>query len=189
MKREHCQDCCFWDRYESDGGAHALNKDLGDCRRNPPPISEQILVRVMPGFGIPQTDDLELNVYAASAFPVTHQESWCGRFKPLPITRSDLFAKIDAAEARVTQSFVVGGRDDRDVNDRNHELYAIIEQVQALPNTRENLAIRARAVCSAADCTGVAAEMSLSELGAHAESNAGELVRDILACLLDQVPG
>lgn len=78
-----CQGCRFWDRYE--GGPGSLNGNLGDCRRNPPAISEQILARLMPSYGCPQTDDLECNVYAASAFPVTEEESWCGRFEPIAI--------------------------------------------------------------------------------------------------------
>lgn len=79
-----CAGCRFWDRY--DGGAHSFSTDKGDCRRRPPVISETLLKQRMPGRGISITDqEIELDVYVASAFPVTHGESWCGDFEtPAP---------------------------------------------------------------------------------------------------------
>jgi hypothetical protein len=106
-----------------------------------------------------------------------------------PEANGDLIAALDKAEAAIRLPAADGAsaeEDDEIVERRNNDLYAIIDRIQALPNTPANLAIRARAVCSAVDYTGIAAEMTLSELGAHAESNAGELVREILACLLGQ---
>jgi len=73
-----CTTCLFWDRYE--GGPHSLSKKLGDCRRRPPLISETLMARRMPGAGIELSDEMELDVYVASAFPVTHETSWCGEY-------------------------------------------------------------------------------------------------------------
>jgi hypothetical protein len=73
-----CASCRFWDRYaESD-----ISKKFGDCRFNPPLISETLLARMLPGLGVPLSDydDIERDIYIASAFPVTHQESECGRW-------------------------------------------------------------------------------------------------------------
>ncbi len=77
---EKCARCRFWDRYD-EGGEHSLSSKIGDCRRHPPQISEALLDQGMPGRGIPLADiELELAVYPASAFPVTHETSWCGEF-------------------------------------------------------------------------------------------------------------
>ncbi len=77
-----CQVCRFWDRYgDSQLGAH-----LGDCRRHPPRISETLLKQRMPGRGIALDEvELELTLYPPSAFPVTHEESWCGEHQTIGI--------------------------------------------------------------------------------------------------------
>ena len=79
---ESCAGCRFWDRYE--GSASSLSTDKGDCRRRSPLISETLLRERMPGRGIPIAEvELELDIYVASAFPVTHESSWCGDFQSL----------------------------------------------------------------------------------------------------------
>ena len=81
-----CASCRFWDRYTDDGLLESQRR-VGDCRRQPPRISETILSRFMtvPSIGL-HVDASEaaepLTIYAASAFPVTHQTSWCGDFDP-----------------------------------------------------------------------------------------------------------
>ena len=72
---EKCGRCRFWDVYDGD-----LSKDIGDCRKRAPQISETILARNMPG-PMCEWDEMEHAVYAASAFPVTHASSWCGDFE------------------------------------------------------------------------------------------------------------
>jgi hypothetical protein len=83
--REACLRCRFWDRYD-EGSEHGLSFDKGDCRRRPPAISETLLRERLPGRGIPLAEvELELDIYVASAFPVTHELSWCGDFEaPAP---------------------------------------------------------------------------------------------------------
>jgi hypothetical protein len=82
-----CASCRFWDRY-TDEGLLESQRRVGDCRRQPPLISETILSRFMTvlSFGL-QVDASEatepLALYAASAFAVTHQTSWCGEFDPI----------------------------------------------------------------------------------------------------------
>ncbi len=71
-----CSTCLYWDRYT--GGPHSMSTDLGDCRRRPPVISETLMARRMPGPGTELQDELELDIYVASSFPVTHETSWCG---------------------------------------------------------------------------------------------------------------
>lgn len=71
-----CSTCLYWDQYT--GGPHSMSADLGDCRRRPPLISETLMARRMPGAGVEMSTELELDVYVASAFPVTHKTSWCG---------------------------------------------------------------------------------------------------------------
>ena len=73
-----CASRRHWDRYaDSD-----ISKKFGDCRYNPPRISETLLARMLPGLSVPlqEYDDIERDIYVASAFPVTHQESECGRW-------------------------------------------------------------------------------------------------------------
>lgn len=75
-----CQSCRFWDRYV--GGPTSLSNDLGDCRFNPPAISQAILAACLPGGRCDPLDgELVLTLYPASAFPVTHEDTWCGRFE------------------------------------------------------------------------------------------------------------
>lgn len=74
-----CETCRHWDRYaDSD-----ISKSLGDCRYNPPRINEAMLARVLPGMSIALSDcdDIERDIYIASAFPVTHQGSECGKWE------------------------------------------------------------------------------------------------------------
>ena len=59
---------------------------MGDCRRNPPRLSETLIARCMtpPSYsgGVGLEDAMEpTTLYAASAFPVTHEKSWCGEFE------------------------------------------------------------------------------------------------------------
>lgn len=81
---ETCADCRFWDRY-TDTDLLDSQRRVGDCRRRPPLISDTVLSRFMtvPSFGL-QVDPNEatepLTIYAASAFPVTHERSWCGDY-------------------------------------------------------------------------------------------------------------
>ena len=79
-----CATCRFWDRYAD---THLLDSQrrAGDCRRHPPRLSETILARVMPtpqyNRGVDLNDATEPStLYVASAFPVTHETSWCGEF-------------------------------------------------------------------------------------------------------------
>lgn len=73
-----CASCMHWDRY----AASTLNTKLGDCRFNPPVINEVLLARMLPGLAVTLSDydDIERDIYVASAFPVTHQDSRCGRW-------------------------------------------------------------------------------------------------------------
>lgn len=73
-----CSSCIHWDRYTDS----ELTKALGDCRFNPPTISEGLLARLLPGLSTPLADydEIEHDLYVASAFPVTHQDSACGRY-------------------------------------------------------------------------------------------------------------
>ncbi len=60
-----CASCRFWDRYaESD-----ISKRFGDCRYDPPRISETLLARMLPGFSVPlsEYDDIERDIYVANA--------------------------------------------------------------------------------------------------------------------------
>jgi hypothetical protein len=70
-----CANCRFWDRYDDDHVVAARSK--GDCRRRPPRVSDAIL-----GLRDPEVDDIDdrfiSELYLASAFPVTHETSWCG---------------------------------------------------------------------------------------------------------------
>lgn len=73
-----CAGCTHWDRYtESD-----IAKKLGDCRRYPPKLNDEVLKRLLPGFGVSlhEYDDLANDLYIASPFPVTHETSDCGEF-------------------------------------------------------------------------------------------------------------
>ncbi len=76
MSGDHCEGCRFWDRYEG-----SLSTSVGDCRFNPPAISDVILKAMLPGPRCDPLDEQELSLYPASAFPITHAESWCGRFE------------------------------------------------------------------------------------------------------------
>lgn len=88
--RESCAGCRFWDRYDDEGLLESQRR-VGDCRRRPPLISETIVARVMPpphyNSGVGLADAMEPEtLYIASAFPVTHEESWCGEFEaPSPV--------------------------------------------------------------------------------------------------------
>lgn len=73
---ETCSECRFWDRY-TEG---QLSTDKGDCRRRPPMINDRIMQYRMPGRGLGDWNEMELDLYVASAFPVTHETSWCGEF-------------------------------------------------------------------------------------------------------------
>ncbi|WP_260597839.1 hypothetical protein [Sphingomonas endolithica] len=84
---ETCADCRFWDRY-TDAGLLDSQRRVGDCRRRPPLIIETVLSRsmIVPSFGMQvELDEAiePLTIYAASAFPVTHEKSWCGEFNHL----------------------------------------------------------------------------------------------------------
>jgi hypothetical protein len=69
-----CATCRFWDRHEGDAAS------LGDCCLGPPTVSEALMRYCMPSALCSNPlDDLELTTYQCSLFPVTHQESWCGR--------------------------------------------------------------------------------------------------------------
>lgn len=73
-----CATCRHWDRYaESD-----ISKAFGDCRFNPPVINDVLLARMLPGMAVALSDyeDIERDIYVASAFPVTHEDSECGRW-------------------------------------------------------------------------------------------------------------
>jgi hypothetical protein len=79
-----CYSCRYWDQYTDE---HLLDSQrrTGDCRRRPPLLNEVILARVMPSprynSGVELDDAMEpTTLYAASAFPVTHETSWCGEF-------------------------------------------------------------------------------------------------------------
>lgn len=79
MTKRTCAGCIHWDRYE--GGESSLSTDKGDCRRYPPLISETLLKRCMPGLSVDMSGyDIELDIYTASAWPVTHESSLCGEF-------------------------------------------------------------------------------------------------------------
>lgn len=95
-----------------------------------------------------------------------------------------LMAKLDAIDG------VMANRDrsDGDISASVNAAYALYERIEALPNTGAYLAVRARAIGSAVDNTSDVADLNLGELSAHAESNAGELIRQVLACILDAAP-
>ena len=77
-----CAACRHWDRYE--GGKSSLSTDKGDCRRYPPLINETLLKRCMPGLSVDMSGyEIELDLYTASAFPVTHETSLCGEFESI----------------------------------------------------------------------------------------------------------
>jgi hypothetical protein len=84
-RRQTCAACRHWDRYE--GGEGSLSTNKGDCRRHPPRISEALLTRHLPGLSVDMNGyELELDIYTASAFPVTHETSLCGEFaQPEPV--------------------------------------------------------------------------------------------------------
>jgi hypothetical protein len=71
-----CRACIHWDRYK--GGS----AELGDCRRYPPRINDLLLARVLPGLSTPLSDhdEVERDLYVASAFPITHESSACGEY-------------------------------------------------------------------------------------------------------------
>lgn len=74
-----CSTCRFWDRYGTDYGDSAQLK--GDCRRQPPAISNALLGARLKDGGFDDIDDpFVLSVYLSSAFPVTHEASWCGEY-------------------------------------------------------------------------------------------------------------
>jgi hypothetical protein len=78
---QRCETCRFWD--PSDEPFH--KKEIGDCRRNPPLINDTLLrLHLRPptiGGAMHEQEELETDIYTASAFPMTHAASWCGRFE------------------------------------------------------------------------------------------------------------
>jgi hypothetical protein len=72
-----CASCRFWDRYEG-----SISTKLGDCRFNPPIVSEAVVRWALPGGNCSDPlDEFEHTIYPASIFPVTGQSSWCGRYE------------------------------------------------------------------------------------------------------------
>ena len=73
-----CAGCVHWDRYE-----HDLSREVGDCRLNPPTVNDTLLARFAtpPSYRgpDPQSLEIEVDLYAASVFPVTHENSRCAR--------------------------------------------------------------------------------------------------------------
>ena len=82
--KEACANCRFWDVYEA--GSAYYDKvgevDVGECRRRAPCISDELLRRTMPWPGCDQFESLANILYLPSAFPVTHEGSWCGEYEP-----------------------------------------------------------------------------------------------------------
>lgn len=84
MKPDHCGNCRFWD--PSTEGLHA--GQIGDCRRSAPRIDPVFLARTLcpPVYGLDcgrksgHSELVESAVYEASAFPMSHRESWCGEY-------------------------------------------------------------------------------------------------------------
>ena len=94
-----------------------------------------------------------------------------------------LMVELDAIDARSKEE-----RDGAEMLEWVASSYALYDRVEALPNTGAYLAVRARAIGSLVDNTSDVAKLNLEELSAHAESNAGELIRQVLACILDAAP-
>ncbi len=61
---------------------------------------------------------------------------------------------------------------------------AIHARVEALPNTPENLAVRALAITGMVSDSADPDRIDLGELSAHAESTAGRLMKQVLSCIL-----
>jgi hypothetical protein len=77
--------------------------------------------------------------------------------------------------------------DDDDLTAWCNSAHAVLERVEALPNTPDYLALRARAIGSGTDNTADLANLNLGELSAHAEGIVGRLTRQVLACAWEQV--
>jgi hypothetical protein len=86
-----------------------------------------------------------------------------------------LFHALDRHDA-----WAFDAEDDDDLTAWCDSAYAVLERIEALPNTPAYLAIRARAVGSAVDNSSDLANLNLGELAAHAEGIAGRLIRQIL---------
>ncbi|WP_404713168.1 hypothetical protein [Sphingomonas sp. MMS24-J13] len=74
---ERCDTCRFWDPYARNDGRIVI----GDCRRRAPVINVELLRRALPGPSCDQFEDIEANIYVASAWPVTAAESCCGEYE------------------------------------------------------------------------------------------------------------
>lgn len=77
------------------GEAVARFHGFGNRRLNPPVINGVLLARTLPEMAIPlsEYDNVDYDIYVASAFPVTHQNSrrgqWSGRI-PYELRRTEL---------------------------------------------------------------------------------------------------
>lgn len=97
--------------------------------------------------------------------------------------REALFRDFDRldAEAAVINA---GSPSDEELDVFGEEHGAAFRRTIALPNTVDNLRIRARALGSCCNYSADVANLDLNELSAHAEGYAGELVRQVLTCLM-----
>ena len=75
---EACLNCKFWDVYPGE-----IGDQVGDCRRNPPTLNGHALAALSTHFQLSESLMDPANLYTASAFPATHQTSWCGHYQEI----------------------------------------------------------------------------------------------------------
>ena len=71
MKR--CDDCRYWDSEEVN--QLEIGYPAGECRRFPPVLNPVSYKRLC------KTETLEVAIYLASQFPITHDSMSCGEWK------------------------------------------------------------------------------------------------------------
>lgn len=96
-------------------------------------------------------------------------------------TAASLFAEFDRLDLW-SRALADSTEENLEICDERRE--AVVKLALALPNTPDNLKLRARAIGSLVDDTDDLANLDLNELAAHAHGHAGELVRQVLACIM-----
>ena len=131
----------------------------------------------------------------AVAQPITSRRAMLGAFAALPLLAAPVLAGSSAphqsaalmtamrSHMAISQRAKLVEQEEGFWEAHNDAGYNLFVQAKALPNTAAYLPARALAIGGIVDDHDDFATLDLDELGAHAPGLAGELIRQVLACV------
>jgi hypothetical protein len=102
--------------------------------------------------------------------------------------RQQILAEFDRLDGRAHELNALDDVEPETWDAWSDEAGAALSRVIALPNTAENLRLRARAVGSGCENTSNLATLNLGELSAHSDGKVGVIVRQMLSHHMEEEP-